>query len=61
MHWYYDHDKNESTCSKGECFDLTKHPQGTEIKAITYSNMQVNGLEDPKAEKIDIFVIVDIW
>ena len=40
----------------GESFDIKRHPQGTEIKAITYSNMQVN----ETAEKTDIFVIVDI-
>ncbi|RYG52031.1 hypothetical protein EON67_02105, partial [archaeon] len=28
-------------CSFGEKFDFAKHPQGTEIKAITYSNMQI--------------------
>uniref|UniRef100_A0A915PYQ0 Archease domain-containing protein n=1 Tax=Setaria digitata TaxID=48799 RepID=A0A915PYQ0_9BILA len=40
----------------GESFDLSRHPQGTEIKAITYSNMQVNeGLE-----RTDIYIIVDI-
>mmetsp|Transcript_7692 Transcript_7692/g.25267 ORF Transcript_7692/g.25267 Transcript_7692/m.25267 type:complete len:220 (-) Transcript_7692:112-771(-) len=40
----------------GEQFDLAKHPQGTEVKAITYSNMQVH----EKTDRTDIFVIVDI-
>jgi SHS2 domain-containing protein len=40
----------------GEQFDLTKHPQGTEVKAITYSNMQVH--TDKKTN--DIYVIIDI-
>jgi len=41
---------------KGEMFDLKKHPQGTEVKAITYSAMQIY----EKEERTDIFVIVDI-
>ena len=40
----------------GEEFDLSKHPQGTEVKAITYSNLQVHQSED----MCDVFVIVDI-
>ncbi|CAB1117265.1 unnamed protein product [Ectocarpus sp. CCAP 1310/34] len=42
---------------EGETFDLSKHPQGTEVKAITYSNMQIN--EGPDG-RTDIYVIVDI-
>lgn len=42
----------------GENFSLAKHPQGTEVKAITYSNMQIH--EDPKTGKCDIYVIIDI-
>ena len=41
---------------KGEPFDLSKHPQGTEVKAITYSNMQVYD-DDNKHE---VYVIIDI-
>lgn len=37
-------------------FDRSKHVQGTEIKAITYSNMQL--LEE--IDKVDLYVIVDI-
>jgi len=40
----------------GETFNLSKHPQGTEVKAITYSNMQVH----EKDEKKQVFVIIDI-
>uniref|UniRef100_F6UIF8 Protein archease n=1 Tax=Monodelphis domestica TaxID=13616 RepID=F6UIF8_MONDO len=36
-------------------FSLNKHPQGTEVKAITYSAMQVN-----YEEKSEVFVIMDI-
>ncbi|XP_076604882.1 protein archease isoform X1 [Chaetodon auriga] len=39
----------------GEEFSLAKHPQGTEVKAITYSAMQIHDTEKP-----EIFMIVDI-
>lgn len=40
----------------GEIFDLTKHPQGTEIKAITYSEMKI----EQGKNRSDLYVIVDI-
>jgi SHS2 domain-containing protein len=40
----------------GEEFQIGKHPQGSEVKAITYSNMQVHENE----EKCEVFVIIDI-
>jgi len=40
----------------GEIFNLKKHPQGTEVKAITYSNMQIHEEEAKK----EVFVIIDI-
>lgn len=40
----------------GEEFQLGKHPQGTEVKAITFSNMQIHENED----KCEVFVILDI-
>jgi len=41
----------------GEDFDMARHGgQGTEVKAITYSAMQVVETED----KTDVFVIIDI-
>ena len=40
----------------GEHMDLSKHPQGTEVKAITYSAMQVKQ-NDKKSE---CWVVVDI-
>jgi SHS2 domain-containing protein len=43
-------------CRHGTTFDQTVHPQGTEIKAITYSNMQIH--DTP--ERADLYVIVDI-
>lgn len=42
----------------GEAFDLKKHPQGTEVKAITYSAMQI--VQNHEQKKVDIFVIIDI-
>lgn len=40
----------------GEEFDLDKHPQGSEVKAITYSNMQIHDND----EQHELFVIIDI-
>eukprot|EP00047_Mylnosiga_fluctuans_P018255 m.68790 g.68790 ORF g.68790 m.68790 type:complete len:155 (-) comp7517_c0_seq3:141-605(-) len=42
--------------AEGEQFDLSKHVPGTEIKAITYSNMQIH----QQAPTHDVYVIVDI-
>eukprot|EP00696_Hemimastix_kukwesjijk_P020237 gnl/Hemi2/9746_TR3391_c0_g1_i1.p1 gnl/Hemi2/9746_TR3391_c0_g1~~gnl/Hemi2/9746_TR3391_c0_g1_i1.p1 ORF type:complete len:157 (-),score=43.42 gnl/Hemi2/9746_TR3391_c0_g1_i1:192-662(-) len=42
---------------RGEQFDLDKHPQGTEVKAITYSNMQIL---EPDPKHAEIYVIIDI-
>ena len=41
---------------KGETFDLSKHPQGTEVKAITFSNMQINKGDT----HWECYVIIDI-
>ena len=41
----------------GETFDISKHPQGTEVKAITYSNMQIH---EDNEKGCDVFVIIDI-
>jgi len=43
---------------RGEPFDLARHPQGTEVKAITYSAMQI--VEKPDGERSQVYVIVDI-
>ncbi|KAL6061669.1 Protein archease [Balamuthia mandrillaris] len=44
---------------RGEEFDLKKHPQGTEVKAITYSAMQVLDREE-EGKPSELYVIVDI-
>ena len=41
---------------KGEVMDINRHPQGTEVKAITYSGMKV----EEKEGRCDIYVVVDI-
>ena len=40
----------------GECMDLDRHPQGTEVKAITYSAMQIKQTKD----KCECLVVIDI-
>ncbi|KAM3572455.1 hypothetical protein VYU27_005535 [Nannochloropsis oceanica] len=42
--------------AEGETFSLAKHPQGTEVKAITYSAMQIHEME----HRTDLYVIIDI-
>ncbi|TFJ88526.1 hypothetical protein NSK_000100 [Nannochloropsis salina CCMP1776] len=42
--------------AEGETFNLSKHPQGTEVKAITYSAMQIHENEG----RADLYVIIDI-
>ena len=43
----------------GEEFRLGKHPQGTEVKAITYSAMQICDNQDNSGIQ-ELFVIIDI-
>ena len=40
----------------GEKFDMSKHTQGTEIKAITMHEMKIN----EEGEQKEIYVLVDI-
>lgn len=42
----------------GEPFLLGKHPQGTEVKAITYSAMEIT--DAGTKDKCEVFVIIDI-
>jgi SHS2 domain-containing protein len=43
-------------CRRGEKFDRQRHECGTEVKAITYSAMQIR----EKEGDAEVFVIVDI-
>ena len=43
-------------CRWGDVFDRNTHASGTEIKAITYSAMQIY----EESNKADVYVIVDI-
>lgn len=45
-----------TSSAKGEIVDWKRHTQGTEVKAVTYSSLQVKEDED----RCDIWVIVDI-
>ena len=44
----------------GERFELGRHPQGTEIKAVTYSAMRITSDESDVGPRTDVLVIVDI-
>ncbi|KAK3236170.1 hypothetical protein CYMTET_53670 [Cymbomonas tetramitiformis] len=53
----FDRDSWTIKClGRGENYDRSKHEQGTEVKAITYSAMQIHEGKDGA----EIFVIVDI-
>uniref|UniRef100_A0A6M2DIP8 Archease domain-containing protein n=1 Tax=Xenopsylla cheopis TaxID=163159 RepID=A0A6M2DIP8_XENCH len=57
----YEFDENDFTIKcrcYGEEFTIGKHPQGTEVKAITYSAMQI--INDPEHNRYELFVIIDI-
>ena len=44
------------SCGKGEIMDVRRHPQGTEVKAITYSGMKI----EESDRRCDVYVVVDI-
>jgi SHS2 domain-containing protein len=51
-----DNEMSLTTKGIGEKFNIKRHVQGTEVKAITYSNMQVKESEGT----VEIWVIIDI-
>jgi SHS2 domain-containing protein len=44
---------------RGEPFDRHRHESGTEVKAITYSNMQIHN-PHPETKLYELFVVIDI-
>lgn len=42
----------------GEPFDMNIHPQGTEVKAVTYSAMQI--IQEADKDHYEVFVIIDV-
>ena len=54
--FYAENEASPCLCRRGEKFEKSRHVQGTEVKAITYSAMQVIETSD----KTDIYVIIDI-
>jgi SHS2 domain-containing protein len=52
-------DSFRTVCSgQGETMKADKHVQGTEVKAVTYSNLQV--IQSDNRDRWDIWVILDI-
>ena len=45
-----------ASSGRGEILDIKRHPQGTEVKAITYNGMEV----EEKNGRCDVYVVVDI-
>lgn len=57
--FYTDGEEYKISCTcYGEEFQIGKHPQGTEVKAITYSAMQI--INEPEKNNFEVFVIIDI-
>ncbi|XP_029169704.1 protein archease-like [Nylanderia fulva] len=55
---FNEHDLKIKATAYGEEFTIGKHTQGAEVKAITYSAMQI--YDRPQVDRPEVFVIVDI-